>query len=145
MIDPRDNANQLKVITDRILRLHEERDSIGADIREVYAEAKSAGFDKTILGKMVQRLRAEFKDRERVEEADALLDLYLSAYRGTPRVHAHARAHARESAPADPPAQVFDMTSRKPLRPHCQKPDQCDGYGRNHCGTCAKAAGLGAA
>ena len=142
MIDPRDNANQLKVITDRILRLHEERDSIGADIREVYAEAKSAGFDKTTLGKMVQRLRAEGKDREKVEEADALLALYLSAYRGSPASRAHTHAHAREDVPAEAPKPVFDLTDRKPLRPHCQKPDECAGYGRNHCHTCAKAAGL---
>ena len=37
-----------------------------------------------------------------------------------------------------PPA--FLSGPRPALRPHCLNPDNCSGYGRNHCHTCGKAA-----
>lgn len=55
-------------------------------------------------------------------------------------------------APAIAVAQVEPFTppsflsgERKPLRPHCQRPDNCSGYGRNHCYDCGKAADAEAA
>lgn len=139
----------LKSLTDRILRLREEEDALKADIREVYGEAKAQGFDKTILGKVVARIRAEAKDGDKLAETEELVDLYLAAYRGTSRTHTHAGA--RESRPAIAPAPVaatvepftppaFLSGERKPLRPHCQNPGNCSGYGRNHCNTCGKTA-----
>jgi len=52
------------------------------------------------------------------------------AYRG-PETHG-------EQEPFQPPA--FLQKDRKPLRPHCQRPDNCGGYGRIHCGSCLKAS-----
>lgn len=76
---------QLKSIIGRILRLKEEQDALGADIREVYKEAHAAGFDKTVLGLAVTRLRKEDKSGAvRMAETDSLLDLYLAAWRGQP-------------------------------------------------------------
>lgn len=43
-----------------------------------------------------------------------------------------------EHEPFTPPA--FLSGERKPLRPHCQNPGNCSGYGRNHCHTCGKTA-----
>ena len=40
--------------------------------------------------------------------------------------------------PFTPPA--FLLKEAKPLRPHCQRPDLCGGYGKVHCGTCERAA-----
>lgn len=38
-------AQQLKSIIERVERLEEERRGLGADVREIYAEAKGNGFD----------------------------------------------------------------------------------------------------
>ncbi len=40
--------------------------------------------------------------------------------------------------PFTPPA--FLSGERPALRPNCLNPDNCSGYGRNHCHTCGKAA-----
>ena len=44
---------QLKAIVERIERLEEEKKTIAADIKEVYAEAKGNGFDIKILRKVI--------------------------------------------------------------------------------------------
>ena len=44
---------QLKSIVERIERLEEEKKTIAADIKEVYAEAKANGFDTKILRKVI--------------------------------------------------------------------------------------------
>ncbi|QJS30427.1 DUF2312 domain-containing protein [Rhizobium leguminosarum] len=85
---------QLKAYIDRVLRLKEEQDTIGDDIREIYAEAKAAGYDKTIMGKLVAHLRRELKQGAgAVAEAESIFDTYLNAYQrasGTPvATHTH--------------------------------------------------------
>ncbi len=47
--------------------------------------------------------------------------------------------HNRQSSEA-----VTNSKPRKPLRPHCQRPTLCGGYGEKHCGTCLKQAGIAA-
>ena len=86
---------QLKAYIDRVLRLKEEQDALGDDIREIYAEAKGEGYDKTIMGKVVAHLRRELKKGSgAVDEAEMVFDTYLTAYRrasGTPvATHTHA-------------------------------------------------------
>lgn len=84
---------QLKAYIDRVLRLKEEQDTIGDDIREIYAEAKAEGYDKTIMGKLVAHLRRELKQGAgAVAEAESIFDTYLHAYQrasGTPVAIAH--------------------------------------------------------
>lgn len=93
--------DQLRSLIARILRLKEEQDALSADIREVYKEAHSAGFNKTVMGLAVARIRKEGKDGlGRVAEADQLLEIYLEAYRGevvTETGTVLARAHTREA------------------------------------------------
>lgn len=67
---------QLKSIIERIERLEEDKAAVMADLKEVYAEAKSNGYDVKILRKVV-RIRKQ--DRAKRLEEDAVLDLYLSA------------------------------------------------------------------
>ncbi|MGI9481507.1 MAG: DUF2312 domain-containing protein [Hyphomicrobiales bacterium] len=67
---------QLRSIIERIERLEEEKTTIAADIREVYAEAKGNGFDTKILRKVVTLRK---KDKVEREEEQALIDLYLHA------------------------------------------------------------------
>lgn len=68
--------SQLKTILERIERLEDDKQAVMLDIKEVYAEAKGNGFDtKTI--RTIVRLRMQ--DKAKRQEAQALLDLYLSA------------------------------------------------------------------
>src|SRR6266508_1801223 len=55
---------QLKTIVERIERLEEEKKTISADIREVYAEAKGNGFDTKILRKVISIRRKDRHERE---------------------------------------------------------------------------------
>ena len=69
-------ADQLRSITERIERLEEERRALAADIKDIYAEAKSAGFDVKVLRQVI-RLRQ--REPAEVEEQEALLELYRRA------------------------------------------------------------------
>ncbi|HEY5288758.1 MAG TPA: DUF2312 domain-containing protein [Caulobacteraceae bacterium] len=70
---------KLKSLIERIERLEEDRKAVGADLKEVYGEAKGEGFDAKILRKVV-RLRA--LDSAKRQEEEALIDLYISAIGG---------------------------------------------------------------
>lgn len=65
---------QLKSIVDRLERLDSEKSEISAQIKEVYQEVGGNGFDKAAIRKVVARRK---KDRARVQEEEAILDLYL--------------------------------------------------------------------
>lgn len=69
-------GQQLKSIIERIERLEEERRGLGADIREIYAEAKGNGYEPKIIRMIVRLRRMNANDRA---EQDALLDTYKSA------------------------------------------------------------------
>jgi uncharacterized protein (UPF0335 family) len=76
-----DNAStfakgQLKTIVERVERLEEEKKTIGADIKEVYAEAKGNGFDTKILRKVIALRKLDADERA---EAQAMIDLYCDA------------------------------------------------------------------
>lgn len=60
-----DNA-RLKSLIERIEHLEEEKKGIGNDIKDIYAEAKSAGFDVKALRHVIKQ-RAKAKN-ERDEE-----------------------------------------------------------------------------
>ena len=69
-------AEQLIKLIERIERLEEERRALMADIKDVYAEAKSAGLEPKVMRQVI-RLRA--MDRDLLSEQDALLDTYRDA------------------------------------------------------------------
>ena len=58
---------QLKAIVERIERLEEEKKTIAADIKEVYAEAKGTGFDIKILRKVISLRKKEPTERQEEE------------------------------------------------------------------------------
>ena len=68
--------SQLRSIVERVERLEIEKAEIAEQIKEVYAEAKGAGYDVKAIRKVV-RLRK--RDRAKRQEEEAVLDLYLSA------------------------------------------------------------------
>lgn len=70
------SGDQLRTIIERIERLEEEKANIGADIREIFAEAKGNGFDTKTLRQVLKIRKMENAERE---EAEHMLDTYLRA------------------------------------------------------------------
>ncbi len=68
-------GERLRSIVDRIERL-EERKALGSDIKDIYAEAKSAGFDVKVLRQLI-RIRKQ--EPAEIEEQETLLDVYRRA------------------------------------------------------------------
>lgn len=66
----------LKAFVERVERLEEEKKAIADDIRDVYAEAKSNGFDVKALRAII-RLRKQ-DTSERLEH-EAIIDTYMHA------------------------------------------------------------------
>lgn len=69
-------VDRLRSLIERIERLEQERETITADIRDVFAEAKSAGFDVKILREIIKLRKMNAADRD---EKESLLDLYRKA------------------------------------------------------------------
>jgi uncharacterized protein (UPF0335 family) len=69
-------ADRLRSIVERIERLEEERKALGNDIKDIYAEAKSAGFDVKVLRQLIRIRKQEAAE---VEELETLLDVYRRA------------------------------------------------------------------
>jgi uncharacterized protein (UPF0335 family) len=69
-------ADQLKSIIERIERLEEEKAGLASDVRDVFAEAKSSGFDVPTIRRILKLRKMDANDRE---EAESLLDLYAKA------------------------------------------------------------------
>jgi uncharacterized protein (UPF0335 family) len=77
MSEPGHNSNQqLKSITERINRLEDEKKDASDAIREIYAEAKSNGFNPKALRVVVRKQRA---DAKKAAELQADVDAYLAA------------------------------------------------------------------
>ncbi|WP_404927126.1 GapR family DNA-binding domain-containing protein [Mesorhizobium sp. ORM16] len=102
-------AGQLRAFVDRILRLKEEQDAIGDDVKEVYAELKGCGFDRTAVGALVTELRKKAKTGiQEFEERNSILDLYRLAYEDACKPQAHARARTRENIKEFPAGKRAD-------------------------------------
>ena len=69
-------ADRLRSLIERIERLEEERKALGSDIKDIFAEAKSAGFDVKVIRQIIRIRKQEPAD---VEEQESLLDVYRRA------------------------------------------------------------------
>lgn len=69
-------TDRLRSIVERIERLEEERKALASDIKDIFQEAKSAGFDTAVLRQIIALRR---KEPAEVEEQETLLDLYRRA------------------------------------------------------------------
>jgi uncharacterized protein (UPF0335 family) len=67
---------KLKQVVAKIERLEEEKKEVGGQIKDVYAEAKSMGYDTKALRTVI---RFRKMDRQEREEQEAILDTYLLA------------------------------------------------------------------
>jgi uncharacterized protein (UPF0335 family) len=74
-------GTRLRSLVERVERIEEEIRALNDDKKDVYAEAKSDGFDVKVLREVV-RLRKQ--DRNERDERDSLLDLYLHAIEKAP-------------------------------------------------------------
>ena len=69
-------ADRLQNIVTRIERLEEERKLLQADIKDIFTEAKSAGFDTKVLRMLIASRK---KDQGEWEEQQAMLETYMRA------------------------------------------------------------------
>ena len=68
--------DKLKSFIERIERLSEEKNNINFDIKEVFSEAKSMGYDPTVMRKILSLRKMDID--ERIEQ-ETLLNTYKNA------------------------------------------------------------------
>jgi uncharacterized protein (UPF0335 family) len=69
-------ADQLRLLIERIERLEEEKKGTADDIKDVYGEAKAVGYDVKTMRKIVALRKL---DKDSRDEAEMLLDTYKAA------------------------------------------------------------------
>ncbi len=69
-------VERLKSIIERVERLEEEKTAIASDVRDIFAEAKSAGFDVKIMRSIIKLRKMNAADRD---EQEFLLETYRKA------------------------------------------------------------------
>jgi uncharacterized protein (UPF0335 family) len=69
-------GERLASIVDRIEKLEEERKLLQGDIKDIYTEAKSGGFDVKVLRMLIASRK---KDQDEWEEQQTLLETYMKA------------------------------------------------------------------
>lgn len=76
--DPNYNvtADELRQFVERIERLEEEKKAIADQIKEVYAESKSRGYDQKAMRALITLRK---KDSDEVAEQEAVLQIYKEA------------------------------------------------------------------
>lgn len=67
---------RLRSIVERIERLEEERKALSSDIKDIFSEAKSSGFDTKVLRSLIAIRKRDAAD---VEAEETLLDVYRRA------------------------------------------------------------------
>lgn len=86
--------NQLKSFIERIENIEEDRRDLAGDLKEVYAEAKSNGFNTKVIRKIIALRRRDHAERK---EEEAIMDLYMNALGMTPIEQAIAVEVARSN------------------------------------------------
>ena len=70
------DASKLLSYVERVERLNEEVKALQTDIKEIYEEAKSNGYDVKALKAIIARRKLDEAERE---EAETVLDVYKAA------------------------------------------------------------------
>ena len=71
--------DRLKSFVERIERLEEEKLALVADIREVYSEAKGAGFDVKVMRQLIRLRKMDRDDRSQLEAVLVVYERALDA------------------------------------------------------------------
>ncbi|MFV0627020.1 MAG: DUF2312 domain-containing protein [Alphaproteobacteria bacterium] len=69
-------VDRLKSLIERVERLEEEKKALSSDVRDIFAEAKSAGFDVKIMRMILKLRKMNAADRD---EEEFLLETYRKA------------------------------------------------------------------
>lgn len=69
-------TERLRLLIERIERLAEEKQNISDDIKDVYIEAKSAGFDTKAMKRVIALRKKEKAERDAEE---AMVEVYKDA------------------------------------------------------------------
>ncbi len=69
-------ADELRLLIERIERLEEEKKAIADDVKDVYLEAKSRGYDVKTMRTIIRLRKMEAHHRQ---EAEMLLETYKAA------------------------------------------------------------------
>ncbi len=69
-------ADELRQLIERIERLEEEKKAIGDDVKDVYGEAKSRGYDTKTIRRVIALRKME---NHVLQESSALLETYCAA------------------------------------------------------------------
>ena len=69
-------VERLRSLIERIERLEAEKKELSNDIRDIFAEAKSAGFDVKIMREILKLRKKDAADRD---EQDYLIETYRKA------------------------------------------------------------------
>ena len=67
---------RLRSYIEKVENLEEEKVAISSDIRDVFSEAKAAGFDVKIIRQIIKLRKMKADERQ---EQEALLDVYKNA------------------------------------------------------------------
>jgi uncharacterized protein (UPF0335 family) len=76
-------GKQLRAIVERIEQVDDEIKDLTEAKKEIYAEAKSNGFDVKIVREVIRVRKQDQKERD---EQESLLDLYMQAIKGASSV-----------------------------------------------------------
>ena len=118
-------ADQIKAFIERIERLEEEKASIAGDIKEVYAEAKANGFDRTVLREIVAIRK---RDHDEMREQHALLRLHQDAL-GMGGVIGGRRVEARAATGVSQRRSPGGKGKLRPAALLWNRPEAVDGPG----------------
>lgn len=69
-------ADRLRSLIERVERLEEEKKELQSDIRDIFAEAKSAGFDVKAMRTVLKLRKMNVADRD---EQEAMVEIYRKA------------------------------------------------------------------
>ena len=69
-------ADRLRSLIERVERLEEEKKELNSDIRDIFAEAKSAGFDVKAMRSVLKLRKMNVADRD---EQEAMVEIYRKA------------------------------------------------------------------
>lgn len=69
-------AERLQTIVERIERLHDKQADLAEDVKEIFSEAKGAGFDAKTIKRVIKERKLDNSERS---EAQMVFDLYWDA------------------------------------------------------------------
>ena len=69
-------ADRLRSLIERVEHLEEEKKELNSDIRDIFAEAKSAGFDVKAMRTVLKLRKMNVADRD---EQEAMVEIYRKA------------------------------------------------------------------